>query len=71
MARCSACKGQKRYMGLGGIERDCTACNGAGLIRDNIEIIHASTEVKEHKVAIVDQVELPRVARKVFKRVKK
>ncbi len=31
LVRCSACRGAKKVIGLGGIERDCKNCKGAGV----------------------------------------
>lgn len=42
--RCSKCRGQKQYAGIGGVMKDCGVCNATGLV-DYVELKVVKVEV--------------------------
>jgi len=48
MVNCFKCKAQKKYVGIGGIERDCEACDGNGRVKKITLKPAASVVAVEH-----------------------
>lgn len=36
LIRCDVCKGRKKVFGMGGMQKDCGACDGAGTIDEDV-----------------------------------
>jgi DnaJ-class molecular chaperone len=45
---CPTCRGRKRYPQMGGVETDCSACNGVGTITEPKTIIKVVAGQYDH-----------------------